>query len=173
MARRAGGRDAAVVALGVEPGARDAVEQNNRLLPEGGGRVRLIDLRAGERYGGLLTHEPAAASVRFERDGGGVRVVIDEFVSPTILKRLGLDAKDLGVHPQVEDWRSTVDYVLIDTDYDGETFVVRVQDIPGKRGDTVLGSYALPGVREGAVVAVRIVDMLGEEVLATSGGGRG
>ena len=166
--RREGGRDVAVVALGVEPEARNAIDQNNRLLPEGGGRIRLVDLRAGDRYGGLLTHEPAAADVRFDRDGGTVQVDVREFVSPTILKRLGLDTEDLGVHPQVEDWRGTVDYVLIDTDYDGETFVVRVQDIPDNRRDTVLGAYTIPGVSPDAVVAIKIVDMLGEEVLVTS-----
>ena len=168
LERREGGRDAAIIALGVEPEARNTLEQNNKLLPEGAGRIRLIDLRTDGRYGGLLTHEPAAAKVRFERDGTTMQVEIEEFVSPTILKRLGLDTKDLGVHPQVADWRSMVDYVLIDTDYDGETFTVRVQDIPEKRKDVVHGTYAFPDVDEDAIVAVRIVDMLGEEVLTMS-----
>ena len=158
-------RDVVVVALGAEPRARQAITSYSRHLPRGSGRIRLIDLRTDERYGAFITHEPAEADVAIERDGENVIVEIRDFISPTIIKRLEIDIKELGVHPEIDDWRSMVDYVLIDPAYDGEVFSVRYADIPERKNDLVHGRYELPGVPPGSVVAVRIVDMLGEEVM--------
>ncbi len=59
-----------------------------------------------------------------------------------------------------------VDSVMIDTAYDVEAFNVVVADIPERKTDLVSGSYELE-LPEGtqAPVAVKITDMLGEEVL--------
>jgi hypothetical protein len=62
-------------------------------------------------------------------------------------------------------WRGMVDCVMIDTDYDGQVFNVVFSDVPEKKTDLVKGTYELPISKEGATVAVKIIDMLGEEVL--------
>jgi adenine-specific DNA-methyltransferase len=61
-----------------------------------------------------------------------------------------------------------VDCVMIDTAYDGHVFNVVLADIPEKKQDYVQGSYDLPapGADE-TLVAVKIIDMLGEEVVHT------
>jgi hypothetical protein len=56
--------------------------------------------------------------------------------------------------------------VMIDSDYDGEVLKVVLCGIPASKHDFVEGSYELPMPNsEGpATVAVKITDMLGEEV---------
>ena len=66
---------------------------------------------------------------------------------------------------QVEDWRVVVDCILIDTDHDGEVFNVALSDIPPRKQDLVDGEYRLPAPREGANVAIKVIDMLGEEAV--------
>lgn len=63
------------------------------------------------------------------------------------------------------DWRSMVDSVMIDTDYGGEAFNVVAADIPERKSDLVAGSYELELPEGAAPVAVKITDMLGEDVL--------
>lgn len=91
-------------------------------------------------------------------------MVVDDFISPSILERLGSQEGVLA--PQVTDWRSMVDSVMIDTAYDGSVFNVAVADIPERKTDLVEGAYEVE-LPEGssAPVAVKITDMLGEEVL--------
>ena len=64
--------------------------------------------------------------------------------------------------------RAVVDCVLIDTDHDGEVFNIAVADVPERKQDLVAGSYELPAPKAGATVAVKIIDMLGEECLVSA-----
>nr|MBA3424343.1 site-specific DNA-methyltransferase [Rubrobacter sp.] len=61
------------------------------------------------------------------------------------------------------------DSVMIDPDYDGEALDVAIYDVPESKNDLVKGSYELPAPDSGGAVtiAVKITDMLGEEVLTT------
>ena len=56
---------------------------------------------------------------------------------------------------------------MIDTAYDGEIFNVTLSDIPEKKTDLVNGVYTLPAPAGAITVAVKIIDMLGEELLYT------
>ena len=58
-----------------------------------------------------------------------------------------------------------VDCVMIDPAYDGQFFNIALTDLPEKKTDVVSGSYTLPAGEGKTTVAVKIVDMLGEEVL--------
>ena len=64
-----------------------------------------------------------------------------------------------------DDFRAQIDCVLIDTDYNGKSFNIAASDLPAKKTDLIKGEYELPLPRTNATVAVKIVDMLGEEVL--------
>jgi hypothetical protein len=67
--------------------------------------------------------------------------------------------------PQISDWRSMVDSVMIDPAYDGEVFNIALADVPEKKDDLVAGSYRLPAPQGATTAAVKVTDMLGEEVL--------
>ncbi len=58
-----------------------------------------------------------------------------------------------------------VDSVMVDTSYDGESFEIVVADIPERKTDLVGGTYELDLPAGSTAVAVRMTDMLGEEVL--------
>ncbi len=58
-----------------------------------------------------------------------------------------------------------VDCVLIDSQYDGELFNVALSDVPERKQDLVLGRYELAAPPSGSRIAVKIIDMLGEELL--------
>ena len=96
---------------------------------------------------------------------GRIHVEIEDFISPTIIERLGQQAG--VVQPKIDDWRAMVDCVMIDTAYGGHVFNAVLADIPEKKTDFVEGKYDLPAPAGETTVAVKIVDMLGEEVLTT------
>lgn len=54
---------------------------------------------------------------------------------------------------------------MIDTAYDGKIFNVVLSDVPEKKNDLIDGSYTLAAPTGKTTVAVKIIDMLGEEVL--------
>ncbi len=158
-------RPVKVVCLGAEVGARAWVEEWNRLRKGAGAvnRIEVIELRTDERYGKLLKHQPAVARVKVSRTKKQLVVEIRDFVSPSIMERL--ERQGGIVQPEIEDWRWVVDCVLIDTDFNGTVFNVVLADIPEKKTDLVNGRYELPAAKTDGTVAVKVIDMLGEEVL--------
>ena len=54
---------------------------------------------------------------------------------------------------------------MIDTAYDGRVFNVALSDMPERKTDLVTGRYELPAPEGPTTVAVKVTDMLGEEVL--------
>jgi DNA modification methylase len=160
-------RDIVVVGLGKEVAVNGWLEDWNKLRKQGNipNKIEVIELRSDPKYGGFFTHEPTKAKVSFKRVKDSVEIAIEDFISPTILERLRQQNKDNPLfQPQVTDWRSMVDSVMIDSAYDGKVFNITLADVPEKKNDLVEGKYVLE-VKKGASVAVKVTDMLGEEVL--------
>lgn len=158
-------RNITLVCLGMELAANAWIEDWNRMRKgkNAVNKIEVIELRTDPKYGKFIEHKPATARVEIKRQKDLLRVSIVDFISPTIIERLTQQAGIL--RPQIDDWRAVVDCVMIDTTYDGNVFNVVLADIPEKKSDLVKGDYELPTAKEGAVVAVKIIDMLGEEVL--------
>lgn len=160
-------RNVTVVCLGIELAAQAWLDDWNRHRrgKNAVNRTEVIELRTDERYGAWLAHEPARAKVRIERRKNQIHATIADFISPTIVKRL---AEQTGVvEPRIDDWRAMVDCVMIDTSYDGEVFDITLSDVPERKSDLVSGTYELDAPKAKTTVSVKIVDMLGEEVLVT------
>lgn len=156
-------RDIEVVALGCEVAAQAALEAYNRNKPVN--QLHLLELRTDQKYAGFMRHEPLHAAIHCERDGEQLIVEVTDVISPTIIKRLNLEE---GLfRAQIDDWRAVVDVILIDTAYDGEVFNVQLSDVPQKKTDLVAGRYELPAPPAGSTVAVKVIDMLGEELIVT------
>ena len=155
------------VCLGIELAARTWIEDWNRLRKgeHTVNKFEVIELRTDAKYGNFIKHEPATAKVSIAREVGKIKVQIKDFISPTILKRLDIDLPLFKA--KITDWRSQVDCVMIDTTYNGEVFNVTLSDVPEKKNDLIEGSYSLPSPADTTTVAVKIIDMLGEEVLIT------
>lgn len=161
-------RDVCVVCLGKEIAVDGWLEDWNRLRRQGDvpNKIEVIELRTDPRYGKFFVHQPAAAKVSIKRHQGKIKVGIKDFISPTIIERLKQQAGPL-LTPQIDDWRAMVDSVMIDLAYNGEVFNVAFADVPPKKSDLVAGHYELEAPDVEANVAVKITDMLGEEVLIT------
>lgn len=155
-----------MVCLGVELAAQGWLEEYNRLRKVSDpNRIDYIELRTDPKYGKFFAHQPAVAQVTVTRHGETGRVKLHDFASPTILERLAQTAGVLS--PKIDDWRAMVDCVLIDTAYDGQVFNVAFSDVPEKKTDLISGEYDLPLPQTPTTVGVKIIDMLGEEVLET------
>jgi len=162
-------REITLVCLGMEIAAKAWVDDWNRLRKgrNAANRVHVIELRTDQKYGRFIRHEPAKASVKVQRRRERLCIAIEEFISPSIIERLRQQAGVL--QPAIEDWRAMVDCVMIDPAWDGQVFNVVLSDIPERKGDLVQGTYELPAPPgDKTTVAVKIIDMLGEEVLVTS-----
>lgn len=152
-------RDILVVSLGQEHKAREWVAQYNHNRPVN--KIHLTELRTDRKAGGFIKHEPMSVQAHLERDGNTLVVQIDDVVSPSIIARL--DLQEGIFRASIPDWRAVVDCVLIDTQHDGEVFNVALADVPARKQDLVAGRYELPAPPTGATVAVKLIDMLGEE----------
>lgn len=165
-------RPITVVCLGMELAAKTWMDDWNQLRkrkkdeylhkPEIN-RIDVIELRTDPKYGKFIRYEPATAKVKITRKGDGIAVQIEDFISPTIIERLDQQAGMLK--PKIDDWRAMVDCVMIDPAYDGKVFNVALSDVPEKKTDFVAGKYELPAPSGETTVAVKLIDMLGEEVL--------
>ena len=112
---------------------------------------------------GMIVLQPAEADILMQRKGNEVNVEILDYISPAILSRLEVES---GVFREsISDFRVQIDYVLIDNNYDGSSFNAVYCDVPRKKADLIVGSYNVNVPNDEAVVAILIVDMLGEEVL--------
>jgi DNA modification methylase len=154
-------RDLLVVSLGQEHKAREWVERYNHNRPIN--KIHLIELRTDRKAGGFIKHEPMSVQASIQREGETLVVQIDDVVSPSIIQRLDLQEGVFRV--SIPDWRAVVDCVLLDANHNGEVFNVTVADMPARKQDLVAGRYELPAPLAGATVAIKVIDMLGEEAI--------
>ena len=151
-------RDITVLCNGSEVGMQEELDRDNRIHP-----INKIIVQDIQRDG-VTTYSPAEAEVNFKREGQNVTITIVDYISPTILARLEVDRTELfDVH--IDDFRAQIDCVLIDTDYTGEHFTIIESDIPKKKEDFVDAQYTVTLPHPDARVAVKIIDMLGEETV--------
>lgn len=158
-------RDVLLVCLGKDPASDAWIAEWNRYRKgkDAVNRIDVIELRTDPNYGKFFEHRPAQARVKLAKKGDAIFVEVLDFVSPSIIERLSGQADLLS--PKIDDWRAMVDCVLIDPDYDGEVFHIALSDVPERKSDFVAGRYEIERSRCGARIGVKLIDMLGEEVL--------
>lgn len=105
------------------------------------------------------------SALRF-RKGKRVKITISEYISPTILALLDIDRTIFDEH--IDDFRAQIDCVLIDTNYNRGHFNIVVNDVPEKKDDFIKGKYTVTPSHPDVRVAVKIIDMLGEETVITN-----
>jgi DNA modification methylase len=154
-------RDITIVCLGKELAVDPWIDEWNKKHPVN--KISIIELKTDKKYGSFLIHKPAEAKVKIERKSNKAFIKIEDFISPTIIERLNIDSKLYKV--KITDFRSMIDCILIDSNYDGNTFRVVFSDVPKKKSDLIEGEYEIEISKEKIKIAVKIIDMLGEEVL--------
>ena len=160
-------RDVVVVCLGKELTVDAWLADWNRLRKRGDvpNKIEIIELRTDPKYGKFIAHQPACAKVDIARKADKLVVEIKDFISPSIIERLQSQAGLL--QPKIDDWRAMVDCVMIDPAHDGKVFNISLADVPEKKTDFVQARYELDAPKGKTIVAVKITDMLGEEVVVT------
>jgi DNA modification methylase len=111
--------------------------------------------------------EAQIMAIRNPDDAAEVNVQILEVVSPGVAALLATSKGN--DHRPVNDWRAVVDCVAIDPCYDGQVFRPTIVDAPLKKSAQVKGSYSFKTPVAPGQVAVRITDVLGEEILIIRG----
>jgi len=154
-------RDITIVCLGKELAVDPWIEDWNKKHPVN--KISIIELKTDKKYGNFLIHTPAEAKIKVKRVGNKAVIKIIDFISPTIIQRLNIDNKIFKV--KIPDFRSLIDCVLIDTNYDGNTFHIVYSDIPEKKNGLIKGNYELDIPNNKTQIAIKIIDMLGEEVI--------
>ena len=152
-------RNITVLCYGINSGIQAELKEENRR--RGVNKIFVRDIGSE----GITTFEPASAEVKFEKEGQNVTITIADYISPTILARMDIDRTLFD--EQIDDFRAQIDCVLIDTDYTGEHFTIVESDVPEKKDDFVEGEYTVSLPHPDARVAVKIIDMLGEETVVT------
>ncbi len=150
-------RDILIICSGSELDIDEEIARHNKLRP-----MNRIDYRDIQKDG-IMAFDPAQAEVEIVKKDGKASVEIKDYFSPTILKRLDLDRTVFD--EQITDFRAQIDVVLIDTDYNGKTFNICISDVPEKKKDFVKAKYELELKDNKQKIAVKIIDMMGEEVL--------
>lgn len=125
--------------------------------------IEVIDLRTDTKYKGFIIHQPADASIKISRNGEQIHIQIEDFISPTIIERLKMDMSLFRT--QVAGWRSMVNSIEIDLSYDNQVFHIDYSDIPERKDDLVKGDYTFSVPYGPTNVAIKLIDMLGEEII--------
>jgi len=111
----------------------------------------------------------AKIQVKVEKDKK-LSVEIKEFYSPILIRKLEIENEKMlkkEYQAKVEDFRQIIDSVAIDVDYDGKLFNAEITDLPSKK-EIIKGKYDWDYTKKGKyTVAVKIVDVLGEEYFET------
>ncbi|MFH7882671.1 MAG: site-specific DNA-methyltransferase [Candidatus Aenigmatarchaeota archaeon] len=154
-------RDITIVCLGKEYAVDAWIDEWNKKHPVN--KIDIIELRTDKRYGGFLIHQPDEAKVKIERKGHKAIIEIEDFIAPTIIERLNAESNIWKV--KIPDFRSMIDCVLVDNNFDGQKFRIVFSDIPEKKNDLIKGKYEIDIPKEKTKIAVKIIDMLGEEIL--------
>jgi hypothetical protein len=154
-----------VVCLGKELSVDAWLADWNRLRKRGDvpNKIEIIELRTDSKYGKFIAHQPARVKVDITRKAETLVVEIKDFISPSIIERLQSQAGLL--QSKIDDWRAIVDCVIIDPAHDGKVFNIALADVPEKTSDFVQARYELDAPKGKTTVAVKITDMLGEEVV--------
>ena len=155
-------RDVTIVCLGKELAVDPPIDEWNKKHPVN--KIKVIELKTDKKYGSFLIHKPAEAKIVARKVAKNkVIIEIQGFISPTIVERLNIQSGVLRV--KIPDSRCMIDTVLLDNNYDGKIFHIVQSDVPKKKEDLVKGKYEIELPSPKAKVAIKIIDMLGEELL--------
>lgn len=153
-----------VIASGVELDALEYLRKENKT----GVKVEVRDIQADKKN--LIFKQLPEAKIEVKADGKKVAIEIKDFHSPILIKKLELEnEKQLNSKENVlvEDFKQIIDSVCIDTNYNGKLFNAEIMDLPEKKS-LISTKYEYEYKGNGKnIVAVKIIDVLGEEYFET------
>lgn len=153
-----------IICSGAELDASDFLKKENKT----GVKVEIRDILNDKKT--LIFKKKPEARVEVKAHDRELSVAIQEFYSPILMRKLELENEkiiDKKEEAKVEDFRQIIDSVAIDVDYDGKLFNAEIIDLPSKK-ELIEAEYKHTYDKSGKyTVAVKIVDVLGEEYFET------
>ena len=153
-----------IIASGVELDVSDFLKKENKT----GVKVEIRDIQTDKKN--LIFKKKPEAKIEAKAKDKKLSVELKEFYSPILMRKLELEnGKVLKKDRQakVEDFKQIIDSVAIDVDYNGKLFNAKIMDLPTKK-ELIKAKYGWEYPKKGKYkVAVKIVDVLGEEYFET------
>lgn len=153
-----------IICSGMELDAHDYLKKENKT----GVDVRVYDILNDTKE--LIFKQYPESKMKVSTNGKKLTVEIQEFYSPLLMRRLEMENEKMlkkERQAKVKDFKQTIDSVAIDVDYDGKLFNAEVMDLPDKK-EVIAGKYEWEYTKKGKnTVAVKIIDVLGEEYFET------
>lgn len=153
-----------IIASGVELDVADFLKKENKT----GVKVEIRDILTDKKN--LIFKKKPEAKIEVKAKDKKLSVELKEFYSPILMRKLELEnGKVLKKDRQakVADFKQIIDSVAIDVDYNGKLFNAEVMDLPTKK-ELIKAKYSWEYPKKGKCkVAVKIVDVLGEEYFET------
>ncbi len=153
-----------IIASGVELDALEYLRKENKT----GVKVEVKDIQADNKN--LIFKQLPEAKVEVKASDKKVLIEIRDFHSPILIKKLELENEkqlDSKENVYVEDFKQIIDSVCIDTNYNGKLFNAEIMDLPDRK-NLISAKYEYENKsNEKNIVAVKIIDVLGEEYFET------
>ena len=116
---------------------------------------------------GLIFKEKPTVETGVSIDKNQLKISIKDFISPVLMKKLELENKNKSEKVIIEDYKQIIDSVAIDVDYDWKLFNAEIIDNPWKK-EVVKWEYEWEyKTKWNQTVAIKIIDILGEELFET------
>lgn len=153
-----------IISSGMELDVLDFAKKENKT----GVKIEIRDILTDKKS--LIFKKKPEAKIEARAKDGKLLLEIKEFYSPILMRKLEIEnekALKKEYQAKVEDFRQIIDSVAIDVDYTGKLFNAEIIDLPNKR-ELIKAKYSWEYSKKGKyTVAVKIVDVLGEEYFET------
>lgn len=153
-----------IICSGAELDAEDFLKKENKT----GVKIIIRDILNDKKS--LIFKKKPEARIEVKAKDKKLTVIIKEFYSPILMRKLELENEkviDKKTQTKVEDFKQIIDSVAIDVDYDGKLFNAEIIDLPDKK-ELIKAEYNYTYKTSGKnTVAIKIVDVLGEEYFET------
>jgi DNA modification methylase len=153
-----------VICSGMDLEVADYLKKENKT----GVKIDVRDITTDKKN--LVFKKPPEAKIEVKAKDKKLSVSLKEFYSPILMRKLEIEnskALKKEYQAKVEDFRQIIDSVAIDVDYSGDLFNAEIMDLPTKR-ELIKSNYSWEYQKKGKyTVAVKIVDVLGEEYFET------
>jgi len=153
-----------VICSGMELDARDFLKKENKT----GVEVKVYDILTDTKD--LIFKQHPESKVKVATKGTKLSVEIQEFYSPLLMQKLELENGKMlkkEREAKVKDFKQIIDSVAVDVDYNGKLFNAEIMDLPEKK-DVIKAKYEWEYPKQDKyTVAVKIIDVLGEEFFET------
>jgi site-specific DNA-methyltransferase (adenine-specific)/adenine-specific DNA-methyltransferase len=153
-----------VICSGMEYDVPSFLKKENNI----GVDVQIYDILVDTKN--LIFKEHPESKIAVAAKDKKLSVEIKEFYSPLLMRKLEVEnqrAVKKEHQAKIKDFRQIIDSVAIDVDYNGKLFNAEIMDVPEKN-DVVKTKYSWDYPKKGKYsVAVKIVDVLGEEYFDT------